>query len=177
MRYSAFIRDGGQLGTVGADELERWYRFHLGCGNCMRRSHPQRYVRKRWNPGRSAPDPRGRIASSCRAHETLWLQLRGAHELVLPPLTNMTAGAPLGPFLLAEPLMDNLSEFTSSLDGGWVQRLMSQKGEVIDKAARVLIKSLGGLLVLQERLTEQWNAERALARPPEQEPGAPAPRA
>ncbi|AMV28675.1 hypothetical protein VT84_29995 [Gemmata sp. SH-PL17] len=89
----------------------------------------------------------------------------------------MTAGAPLGPFLLAEPLMDNLSEFTSSLDGGWVQRLMSQKGEVIDKAARVLIKSLGGLLVLQERLTEQWNAERALARPPEQEPGAPAPRA
>jgi len=35
---------------------------------------------------------------------------------------------------------------------------MGQLREVIDKAARTLFKSLGGLLALQERIAERWVA-------------------
>ncbi len=155
-----------QLGEEDAAELERWYRFHLGvqelhstlvgwagfvqstmAGMTGRRQVPE-------------ADFQNAIATLRQAHETLRLQLQRARELLLPPLTNMTAGEPLGPFLLAEPLMDNLPASTNSLDGAWVQQLLNQTGEVIDKAARVLFKSLGGLLLLHERLAERW------ARPP-----------
>lgn len=110
------------------------------------------------------------LAALRQAHEALRIQLGRADGLLLPPLTNMTAGAPLRPFLLADPLLDNLPGYTSSLNGAWVQRLMGQTGEAIEKAARVLFKSTGGLLALQERTAERWAAARTTAPAPQPEP-------
>lgn len=156
-----------QLGEADAAELEKWYRFHLG----VQELHSTlvgwvNYVQNTMNGlygQRQVPEQefQNAIAILRQAHDALRAQLRGANELFLPPLTNMTAGAPLGPFLLSEPLMDNLPSYTNSLDGGWVQRLMNQTGEVIDKSARVLFKSAGGLLALQERIAERWHAARS----------------
>ena len=69
----------------------------------------------------------------------------------------MTAGEPLGPFLLSEPLIKNLTAGTQTLDGNWINALMSQMGEVIDKLRRILFKSLGGILALQESLADRWS--------------------
>src|SRR5437870_2754876 len=110
------------------------------------------------------------------AHEALLVQLEAARSLLLPPLKNMTAGSPLGPFLLAEPLIRGLHRDVKTLDGAWIQQFMNQIGEVIDKLARILFKSLGGLLALQERIAERWEAARTAppAEPPpaEQRPAA-----
>ncbi len=155
-----------QLGETDAAELERWYRFQLGVQELHStlvgwagfvQSTMAGMAGKRQVPEQ---DFQNALAVLRQAHETLRLQLRGANELLLPPLTNMTAGEPLGPFLLTDPLLDYLPTYTNSLDGAWVQQLLNQTGEVIDKAARVLFKSLGGLLALQEQLAERWTAAR-----------------
>ena len=157
-----------QLGEADAAELEKWYRFHLS----VQELHSNlagwaRYVQDTMSGlagRRQVPEQefQSAIAILRQAHETLRQQLTDAHAIRLPPLSNMTAGGPLGPFLLADPLMTNLPQYTTSLDGGWVQQLLNQYGEVIDKAARVLFKSTGGLLALQERIAERWAAAPAV---------------
>ena len=100
------------------------------------------------------------LGALCAAHDALREQLDVARGLYLPPLTNMTAGEPLGPFLLTEPLIPNLTAGTQTLDGNWINALMSQMGEALDKLARILFKSLGGILALQESLADRWSAAR-----------------
>ena len=97
-----------------------------------------------------------------------------ARGLLLPPLRNMTAGEPLGPFLLSEPLLRTLHGGESTIDGAYVGKLMAQMGEVLDKGARILFKSLGGLLAMQEQIAERWALPPA---PPEPTPVEPAPAA
>ncbi len=168
-----------QLGETDAAELERWYRFHLN----VQELHSTlvgwvRFVQDTMGAlagRRQVPEAefQNAIAVLRQAHSTLRMQLEGANGLLLPTLTNMTAGAPLGPFLLADPLMDNLPTYTSSLDVAWVNQLMNQYGEVIDKTARVLFKSLGGLLALQERIAERWAATRGAPAPDQTADAAP----
>lgn len=52
-----------------------------------------------------------------------------------------------------------------TLDGGWIQEFLSQIGEVLEKMARALFKSLGGLLALQERIAEKWAAAHPATAP------------
>jgi Zn-dependent protease with chaperone function len=151
-----------QLGDAERTELEEWYRFHLA----VEALHSVLAVRSRnVQATLSALSGRREVsqgefqAALQTLRETQYLlqeQLGVAKGLKLPPLRNMTAGEPLGPFLLSEPLVPNLSAGTQTLDGAWIGRLLTQMGEVIDKTARILFKSLGGLLALQERLAERW---------------------
>lgn len=92
------------------------------------------------------------------AHEALSQRLHAAGQLLLPPLKNMTSGAPLGSFLLSRPLISPLSGDSNSLDGEWIGRFLEQLGEVLSKAQRLHFKSLGGILALQEKIAEQWAA-------------------
>jgi hypothetical protein len=81
--------------------------------------------------------------------------------LKLPPLTNMNAGAPLGPYLFNRAVVKDLPPAVSTLDGQWIGELMSQVGEATGKAARILFKSLGGILALQDNVAADWHARRA----------------
>ena len=63
--------------------------------------------------------------------------------------------------IISEKLVKSLHPDTQTLDGAWIGQLMNQMGEVIDKSARILFKSLGGILALQDRLAEEWHAWRA----------------
>jgi hypothetical protein len=92
------------------------------------------------------------------ARDALDANLQAAGRLHFPPLKNVTAGAPLGPFLLGRPLVYRLAESAKSLDGAWIGEFLGQLGEVLDKAQRILFKSLGGILTLQEEIALRWAA-------------------
>ena len=166
-----------QLGEADANELERWYRFHLAVqdvhGTVAGFSrHIQVTLAALGGQRQISQDTFQNTLSTLRgAHAAFEEQLRVAGGLLLPPLKNMTAGAPLGPFLLSEPLVRNLRADTESLDGVWINRLLGQMGEVADRAARVLFKSLGGLLALQEGIAERWAARASAPTSPDPAPG------
>jgi hypothetical protein len=173
-----------QLGAEVATELEQWYRFHLAVQDMhsLLSAH-MRHIRTTMaglsGERQVSQDAfQNALGALIGAHETLAAQLRAAGGLALPPLTNMAAGSPLGPFLLSEPLVRGLHRDTTSLNSAWINPFMNQLGEVIDKLARVLFKSLGGLLALQERIAERWElartappAEAAVPEPPPEPTG------
>ena len=72
--------------------------------------------------------------------------LAAADQMLVPALTNMKDSQFLGPFLLSEKLVKNLPSGVQSLEGAWIQRFMTQMGEVISRTERMIFKSLGGLL-------------------------------
>jgi len=76
----------------------------------------------------------------------------------MPPLTNIEPGAPLGKLLLSRKLIRNLKPEEQSLSGEWINKFLAQMGEVLDRAQRMLFKSLGGLLAHEEALAERWRA-------------------
>jgi hypothetical protein len=166
-----------QLGDTERNELETRYRFHLAVqeihaqvtGHLRNVQHTlnalagQRQVES-WQFQQA-------LAVLRAAHDALLEQLDAARGLYLPPLTNMTAGAPLGPFLRPDPMIDNIPASTQTLDGAWIGQLMNQMGGVADKLARILFKSLGGILALQESMADRW-AARVPAPDAVEEPAA-----
>jgi hypothetical protein len=84
----------------------------------------------------------------------------------------MKVGEPLGPFLMNRPLVPQLSGESNSLDGQWIGKFLADLGEVIDKMQRIHFKSLGGILALQEKITERWTALQAAPEIVVQEVGA-----
>ena len=167
-----------QLGETDATELEGWYRFHIAMQDlhsllAAHMRHAQTTLAGLGNRRQvSQEEFQGALGALRGAHDTLRAQLNGAYKPLLPPLKNMKAGEPLGPFLLAEPLIQNLHGGETSLDGRWITPFFAQMGEVIDKSARILFKSLGGLLSLQERIAERWAAPPAPAPATTDEPPA-----
>jgi Zn-dependent protease with chaperone function len=98
-----------------------------------------------------------------QAHETLTQALEGADKLHIPPMKNMNAGAPLGPFLLDKPLVKNCARSTQTIEGQWIAKFMEQLSEVLEKVRRIHFKSLGGVLSMQEELAKRWLAELSAA--------------
>jgi hypothetical protein len=158
-----------QLGDNDRAELEARYRFHLAAQeiHSLLNAHV-RYVQSTLSnlAGQRQVEQaqfQQALAAVRGAHDALREQLDVARGLYLPALTNMTEGAPLGPFLLAEPLIANLPAGTQTLDGTWINQLLNQMGEALDKLARILFKSLGGILALQESIADRWAARAAAA--------------
>lgn len=156
-----------QLGDGHADELEARYVFHLA----VQKIHQ---VLVAWTNrvqatlaglqgARQVPQEQFQQAVAVLRgyRDALAEQLYAADQLKLVPLTNMTAGAPLGPYLFNRAVVSDLPAGAASLDGKWIGDLMSQVAEVTEKAARILFKSLGGILALQDRLAADWHARRA----------------
>lgn len=88
-------------------------------------------------------------------------QLDAAYNLKMPALTNIPEGSPLGRYLFDGKLLKGLPGEVSTLDGKWINELMTQMSEVAEKAARILFKSLGGILTLQDRIAAEWHAHRS----------------
>jgi Zn-dependent protease with chaperone function len=172
-----------QLGGETAGELDRWYRFHLATQGmhsllAAHMRHVQTTLSALGNRRQVSQDEfQAALAAVRGAHEALREQLDFARGLLLPPLRNMTAGDPLGPFLLSEPLLRSLHGSENTIDGAYVGKLMAQMGEVLDKGARILFKSLGGLLAMQEQIAERWALPPAKPEPTPDAPAEPAPEA
>jgi Zn-dependent protease with chaperone function len=166
-----------QLGEADAEELAGWYTFHAAVQDMhsllvahnrhVQTTHAALGIERQV----SQTTYQNFLGAVLGAHEALRVQLKAAGGLLLPPLKNMAAGSALGPFLLVEPLVSEMRPDAVSIEGAWLYRLMNQMGEVIDKLARILFKSLGGLLALQERIAERWETART-APPPAEPPPA-----
>jgi hypothetical protein len=157
-----------QLGESLA-EIEERYRFHIAVQDMHKllSGHNQNMqITLNQIAGArelSQEDFQAVVAVFQNAHQGLADQLDAADRLRLPAMTNMTAGERLGPFLLSQPLLTVVSGHSNSLDGAWINKFLGQLGEVLDKLKRIHFKSLGGILALQEKLAERWQASQAAA--------------
>jgi hypothetical protein len=165
-----------QVGDAERQDLEERYRFHLA----IQEMHTTLVAHSRYieslltaMSGRrqvSSDEFQQTLAALRDAHNTLAKTLANASQLCLPALKNVTAGQPLNTLLRTEPLIGNLHHDIKTLDGEWIGTFMGQLQEVMQKLARTLFKSLGGLLALQERIAERWHA--ALTQEAEMQPSA-----
>jgi hypothetical protein len=155
-----------QLGTGYATELKTRYTFHFA----VQKIH-QTLVGWTNHVGETLAALQGArqvpqehfqhalaVLRECR--KTLNEQLGIADDLKVPAMTNMTEGSALGTYLFGGKLVKNLPAEATSFDGKWITDLMTQVAEVTDKAARILFKSLGGILALQDRIAEEWHRRR-----------------
>ncbi|HEV3439141.1 MAG TPA: M48 family metalloprotease, partial [Gemmata sp.] len=168
-----------QLGEAERAELEERYRFHLAVQDI----HSSLVAHARHVDatlgglsGRrevSQEEFQNAVSVLRQAHYMLEKMLDTATALSMPALTNVVAGQPLRNLLRVEPIIHNLHQNVKTLDGQWIGEFMGQLREVIDKAARTLFKSLGGLLALQERIAERWiAAQQPTPTPQASEPTA-----
>ena len=158
-----------QLGVGDLGALEERYRFHLALQALysqltVHNAHVQRILAEISGQRQVQQQQFQEVIASLRqAHTTLDEQLAVADEMILPALTNITAGARLGPYLLGDKLVKNIPSETTTLEGAWIQRFLSQMGEVIDRTQRMVFKSLGGLLAFEESLAERWHEKQSNA--------------
>jgi Zn-dependent protease with chaperone function len=168
-----------ELGGGFCSELESRYRFHLGVqgilnsamGHRSRIESALQYLSgKKEVPAEEFAQV---VAIFREAHSALKDALDDAENLRLPAMKNMNTGEPLRHFLLEQKLVRGLAAGQASLEGEWIGRFMGQLGEVGEKVKRIHFKSLGGILALQETITEQWTA--AVAAIPDVSPIEPCP--
>ncbi len=158
-----------QSNQTFSGELEKRYRFHLGVEEILHHLSGQRHQvqttldhlagKRELN----SAEFQEALLVFRQAHDILSQQLTAANHLRLPELKNMKADAALGPFLLEDPLVGGLSAQETSLDGKWIERFLQQLAEVFDKVRRIHFKSLGAILAMQEKIAEQWSAQRQSA--------------
>ena len=159
-----------QLGPADRTILEDRYRFHLDIQSLYAQlrahnTHVQQILAGISGQRQVHQDQfQAALGALRQAHETLDEQLATADELKMPALTNIEAGSPLGRLLLSEKLIRNLPAGTTTLEGQWIHRFLTQLGEVIDRTQRMLFKSLGGLLAHEEGIAARWAAARATAQ-------------
>jgi hypothetical protein len=153
-----------QLGETERAELEERYHFHL----TLQEMHMTLVAHSRHIDAIlaglsgqreiSQDEFQAALGALRDAHHVLQDSLNMANKLAMPALTNVPAGQPLRNFLRTDQLIRNLHSDTKTLDGEWIGKFMGQLREVIEKGARTLFKSMGGLLALQERIAERWQA-------------------
>lgn len=88
-----------------------------------------------------------------KAHSCLADILRESRLLVMPAIGAFKKGEYLGPHLLDKPLIYQLIGEASDLTAKWINRLMEQIAEVLDKVERLRAKSWGAVLTLQEEIS------------------------
>ena len=156
-----------QVKPADQRDLEERYRLHL----TFQRMHVKlvgnaRYVEAVLSSitGRqelAQDDFRQALDCAGEAHDTLSKTLWNAGKLELPALSNVEDGTLLKTLLRMKPLIRGLHQDETMLNGAWIGKFMGQLHEVIEKLARVLFKSLGGILALQERTVQAWLAKQA----------------
>ncbi len=143
-------------------ELFKRYDFHLTSQDMLRKLNAERNHMEatlQFLSGRRELQQNEFRAAlkSCRdAQKALKKILSTADDLPLPDLANMKKGKPLGHFLLDKKLVHSLDTDEGTLRGEWINKLMNQIGEVQEKLRRIHFKSLGGILLLQDRIHKRW---------------------
>jgi Zn-dependent protease with chaperone function len=146
-------------------ELFRRYDFHLTCQDMLRKLNVERnhleatlefMSRYSQNGSLESSDFRAALKSFRAAQKALKKALITADDLPLPDLANMKKGKPLGHFLLDKKLVHSLDRDEGTLRGEWIDKLMRQIIEVQAKLRRIHYKSLGGILILEDRIHKTW---------------------
>jgi hypothetical protein len=150
-----------QINDETVEELEQRYRFHLAVQYMHRQllTHNQEVSATLNQLVGQTQLTRSRFNSAVevfsRAEVALRHWLEAAGQLRVPALKNMTSGQVLGPFLLSRPPVPMSFHRGNELDMNKVGLLLETLGEVLDKTQRILTRSMGGLLVLQETIEDR----------------------
>ena len=153
-----------RLGEECHRDLEVRYRFHIALQQIVNAlsNHKQRVLGTLNFLGDNRQLSKDQFQNVVRvfleAHDALRQSLEMAGNLHIPALRNLKPGTQLTTFLLPGPLLTKLDASSKSLDGKWIGAFLEQLTAVLDKARRLHFKSLGGILALQEKLSEQWTA-------------------
>lgn len=145
-----------------ARELANRYDFHITCQDMLRKligeqAHLEATLE--FLKGRDQLQEgefRAALKAFRDAHKAVSKCLHTADDLPVPELKNMKKGKPLGPFLLEKRLVHSLDRDEQSLRGDWIGRFMGQLSEVLEKLRRIHFKSLGGILLTQDRIYQAW---------------------
>jgi Zn-dependent protease with chaperone function len=177
--FAVYYHLAGQLGRQ--EELAQRYRFHLELQRLGRLSWEQQaqveamlhfvHARKqiRWEDVVELEEALAQV------HERVSEVFRDACPLLLPPLKRLKAGEPLVSLLPQQPNLPNLrlaGNYTD-LNLGPLAAFHNQLARVVDRLGRLQVKSLAGILTLQEELASRWSqqAETAAAEPGRQGEG------
>jgi Zn-dependent protease with chaperone function len=165
--FLVFYQMATQLGDKSPRELADRYDFHLTCQGMLRkiineRSHLEAALA--FLSGKQELQQhefKAALKAFRDAHKALKKSLDTADDLPLPELANMKKGKPLGYFLLEKRLVHSLDRDENTLRGDWINRFMAQLTEVLEKLRRIHFKSLGGILILQDRIFQRWREQLA----------------
>jgi Zn-dependent protease with chaperone function len=168
--YQMARHAGDELG----EEMVARYEFHVTCQRMLRKLSAERahmdaalaFLQGKRQLQRH--EFKAALKAFRDAHRALAKALHTADDLPLPALKNMKKGKPLGTFLLDKRLVYSLDRDEGMLRGDWINKFLSQLTEVLEKLRRIHFKSLGGILLLQDRIHQEWKQQLAalpLAQP------------
>jgi len=166
--FLVYYQMGMQTDADMRKELFRRYDFHLTCQDMLRKlsaekSHMEAILEMVARKGQPLDPHEFRAAlKACRdAQKSLKKVLKTADDLPMPDMANMKKGKPVGHFLLDRKLVHSLDADENSVSPQWINGLMSQMTEVQSKLKRIHFKSLGGMLILQDRIHVCWREHLA----------------
>jgi hypothetical protein len=88
-----------------------------------------------------------------QAREELTAVRKQAGNLVPPPLKHVKPSEPLARILPGGRSLRDLGPGLPPVDAAWLEELERQIGGTVDRLNRIQVKSLGGILALQEQLS------------------------
>jgi Zn-dependent protease with chaperone function len=149
------------------DELLQRYRFHIALQTLLQEFNEDimqmgaffEFLSDRkelqWEEVRHVVDAWRQV------REKFAITLRQAGEMSPPPLKHWNVGEPLSLHLPSEPSVPDLDPF-QSIDLQWAGKLFREMNAVQVKLDRLLIKSMAGVLALQETLAREWGNTAAV---------------
>jgi hypothetical protein len=142
------------------EELVSRYRFHLGIQEMHRlvlQATQETHNTLAYAGGRELSQEefayvRGMLR---QASQKVIDTLDESERFRIPALKNMTAGESLRDFLLQKSVVGVLAAAQDTIDPTWIPRFLAQTAEVQDKLRRLLFKSMGAILILQEQILQK----------------------
>jgi Zn-dependent protease with chaperone function len=167
--FLVYYQMGMQADEKLRKELFKRYDFHLTCQDMLRKLSAEKahmeavlaMVANRQGRGLDHHEFRAALKACRDAQKALKKVLSEADELPMPDMANMKKGKPVGHFLLDKKLVHSLDRDEDSVSPQWINALMSQLSEVKAKLMRIHFKSLGGILILQDRIFQKWKEHLA----------------
>ncbi len=154
-RQLAYEQDSGR-----GEELVARYRFHLGIQQLHRavaQAAQEAHGALAFAGGRKlSQEEFAYVRDTLRnAAQKVFDTLNESARYRMPALKNMRVGESLRDFLLEKAVVDDLGAAQESIDPTWIQRFLAQTAEIQDKLRRLLFKSMGAILLVQEQIRQQ----------------------
>lgn len=167
MNHQLFVRHYEVAGPLNKrDELLQRYRFHLDLQKILQRLNEEMMEMGAINEFLAArkelqwEEVRHVVEAWQQVRERFAAVLKQAGEMSPPALIHWRDGEPLSRHLPVQPSVPDLDPF-QSIDLQWASQLFSEVAAVQDKLNRLLIKSMAGILALQEFLDREWGQAAA----------------
>jgi hypothetical protein len=142
------------------EELVSRYRFHLGIQEMHRlvlQATQETHNTLAYAGGRELSQEEFAYVRDMlrQASQKVSDTLDESERFRIPALKNMTAGESLRDFLLQKSVVGVLAAAQDTIDPTWIPRFLAQTAEVQDKLRRLLFKSMGAILILQEQILQK----------------------